>query len=297
MTHVAEEIASQPACWRRAIDVAAAGAPVLPRHGERLAVVGCGTSHYMTQVYAAYREAAGFGETDAFPASEFSSRRYDRVLALSRSGTTTEVVELLSRLRGTVPTVVITAEADAPVAEAADETVVLDFANERAVVHTRFATTALAVLRAHLGHDIERLIEQGERAVAEDLPAGVLDRTQFTFLGRGATVGVAYESALKLREAARAWAEAYPAMEYRHGPMSITDERSVVWAFGEPPAGLADEVRAIGGRWVNHRRDPLADLILVQRLAVALAQRAGLDPDRPRNLARSVILAGRAAGG
>lgn len=297
MTHVTDEIASQPECWRRAIDAAAAGAPVLPRHGERLAVVGCGTSHYMTQVYAAYREAAGFGETDAFPASEFSSRRYDRVLALSRSGTTTEVVELLSKLGGTVPTVVITAEADAPVAEVADEDLVLDFANERAVVHTRFATTALAVLRAHLGHDIEQVIEQGEQAVAEDLPAGVLDRTQYTFLGRGVTVGVAYEAALKLREAARAWSEAYPAMEYRHGPMSVTDERSVVWAFGEPPTGLADEVRGVGGQWVHHRRDSLADLIRVQRLAVALAQRAGLDPDRPRNLARSVILAGPAAGG
>jgi len=36
--------------------------------------------------------------------------------------------------------------------------------------------------------------------------------------------------------------------------------------------------------------DPLAQLVLAQRLAVAMAERRGLDPDRPRHLARSVII-------
>src|SRR3712207_7559300 len=43
-----------------------------------------------------------------------------------------------------------------------------------------------------------------------------------TFLGRGWTIGLANEAALKLRESAQAWTESYPAMEYRHGPISIT---------------------------------------------------------------------------
>ena len=40
-------------------------------------------------------------------------------------------------------------------------------------------------------------------------------------------------------------------------------------------------------------RDPMAELVLVQRLAAAVARARGLDPDRPRNLTRSVILARR----
>ena len=75
---------------------------MLPRPGERVAVVGCGTSWFMAQAYAAARETPGGGETDAFAASEMpSGRRYDRVVAISRSGTTTEVVRLLGRVRDT----------------------------------------------------------------------------------------------------------------------------------------------------------------------------------------------------
>ncbi len=64
-------------------------------------MIGCGTSWFIAQSYAAAREAAGHGETDAFAASEMpAGRRYDRVVALTRSGTTTEVLELLGQLAG-----------------------------------------------------------------------------------------------------------------------------------------------------------------------------------------------------
>jgi len=59
------EIASQPACWLRASELVAAVAAVLPAPGERVAVAGCGTSWFIAQSYAALREAAGHGETDA----------------------------------------------------------------------------------------------------------------------------------------------------------------------------------------------------------------------------------------
>src|ERR1051326_3005223 len=126
--HVEAEIASQPDTWRRAAALAvdsAAGsvAGVLPRRGGRVAVVGCGTPLYMAQSYAPLREQAGLGETDAFAASEFPfGRRYDRVVALTRSGTTTEVLELLARLRGLTPTVAVVADPDTPAPGLADET-------------------------------------------------------------------------------------------------------------------------------------------------------------------------------
>ncbi|MCW2883624.1 MAG: hypothetical protein QOE54_6714 [Streptosporangiaceae bacterium] len=290
-THVETEIADQPACWQRAADLAATPLPGLPDHGERVAVVGCGTSLFIAQAYASLRESAGLGETDAFAASEMPlGRRYDRVLALTRSGTTTEVLDLLGRLRGTVATTAITADPATPVMTAAEQLVVLDFADERSVVQTRFATTALTLLRAHLGADLTRAIADATRAVDEPLPAGVVDRTQFTFLGTGWTVGLAAEAALKMREASLSWTESYPAKEYRHGPIAITDERSAVWMFGRAPEGLAEQVAATGGLWVEQELDPVASLVVAQRLALALATARGLDPDSPRHLTRSVIL-------
>ena len=288
-----QELASQPACWRRAGHLAGTAdvAGSLPARGERVAVAGCGTSWFMAQSYAAAREEAGHGETDAFAASEMPrGRRYDRVLVLSRSGTTTEILQLLAWLRGTVPTVAITAAAGTPVAQAADEVIDLGFADEESVVQTRFATTELALLRAHLGHDPGPAADAAERVLATPLPPELLAARQFTFLGTGWTCGLANEAALKLREAAGMWTEAYPAMEYRHGPVAVTGERSVVWLLAAPPDGLGEEIAAAGGAAWFSDEHPMAELFRVQMLAVAIAHRRGLDPDRPRNLARSVIL-------
>jgi fructoselysine-6-P-deglycase FrlB-like protein len=285
------EIMSQPGCWRRAVEVAARSQELLPRDGERVAVAGCGTSWFMAQAYASLREATGRGETDAFAASEMPrGRRYDRLLAITRSGTTTEVLELLHQVRGRQPTLAVTADPASAVLDAADQAIVLDFADERSVVQTRFATTTLALLRASLGQDLEPVVAAAEQAVVDDLPAGLLERTQFTFLGSGWTVGLANEAALKLREACSAWAESYPAMEYRHGPISITDARSAVWFLTPPPASLPEEVAATQALVLTPTGDPMAELVRVQRLSVALAAAKGLDPDRPRNLSRSVIL-------
>jgi fructoselysine-6-P-deglycase FrlB-like protein len=287
------EIATQPECWRRAADLAPAERGKLPVPGERVAVIGCGTSWFMAQSFAALRERSGHGETDAFAASEFpAGRSYDRVLAITRSGTTTEVLRTCERLSGRVPVTAVTADPATPVMGAADHVVVLDFADERSVVQTRFATTVLALLRTHLGEDLSAAVADAEEAVSAELPAGLTDAEQFTFLGTGWTYGLAQEAALKMREAAGAWTEAYPAMEYRHGPISITGPGRAVWSFGQLPDGLAGDVAAVGGRLeARPDADPLADLVRAQRLAVAIAERKGYDPDRPRNLTRSVILA------
>ena len=285
------EIASQPACWRRAAELAPQVASVLPGPGERVAVVGCGTSWFIAQSFAAAREAAGQGETDAFAASEMPlTRRYDRVVVLSRSGTTTEILRLLAELAGTVPTVLITADPATPAASAAGAVIGLDFADEQSVVQTRFATTELALLLAHLGEDIGPMAAAADRVLAAELPAKLLDAAQFTFLGTGWTYGLASEAALKLREAAGFWTEAYPAMEYRHGPIAVTGPGSVVWLLSPAPEGLADEIAATGGRAWQSQEPPLAELVRVHRVAAALARARGLDPDRPRNLTRSVIL-------
>lgn len=285
MTYLAEEIDSQPALWRRAAELAQ---PIVP-DGARVAVLGCGTSWFIAQSYAALRE--GRGETDAFTPTEAPLERgYDAIVAISRSGTTTEVVDALARVDPSTPVIAIVGDVQTPLALRATHVVDLGFADERSVVQTRFATSALALLRASLGEDLSVAISQAEAAVGWEPPEALLTAEQLTFLGTGWSLGLAHEAALKLREASQSWTESYSAMEYRHGPISIAAEGRVTWMLGAPPTGLAEDIAATGALLVADGLDPLADLVRVHRLALARALHRGLDPDRPRNLTRSVIL-------
>ncbi len=299
MSHLTDEITSQPGCWSKAIEMADSAGSALPSPGERVAAVGCGSSLNVARCYAALREAAGQGETDAFPASEVpATRRYDRLVFISRTGTTTEVLDALRHAPRDTPTTAVTADPDAPLVREVRHLVLLDFADERSVVSSRFITSSIVLLRAHLtaragagpGADVRALPEAAAREVARPLPPELAGHTEFTFLGRGWVAAVADEAALKLREASRTWAESYPAMEYRHGPISVSDENTVVWALGAVPADLLADARRTGATVITSDANPLAGLIGAQRLAAVLAERKGIDPDQPRALSRSVII-------
>ena len=287
--HVLAEIASQPDCWARALRSADEAARVLPGRGERVAVIGCGTSWHIATAVARAREAAGHGETDAFPASELPLRDYDAVLAVTRSGTTTEVLDALRAVPGPTRKIAITGDASTPVADVADELLVLDYADERSVVQTRFATTVLTVARTHIGHDLGPVVEQARVLAAADLDEALINRPHYVFLGRGWAVGVAREAGLKVQEAGAAWSEAHPALEYLHGPLAAAGETTVVWLFGVNDSILLGEIERTGATIVTASQDPQAELVTVQRIAIATAQARGLDPDRPRYLARSVV--------
>jgi len=70
-------------------------------------------------------------------------------------------------------------------------------------------------------------------------------------------------------------------MEYRHGPISIGDDRSLVWMLGQAPDGLHDEVAATGATWVGSTLDPVAELIRAQRVARRDRARSGPGPRQP----------------
>jgi fructoselysine-6-P-deglycase FrlB-like protein len=292
VSDIAEEIASQPSVWHRASDMASGAGSALPQPGEVVLAVGCGTSWFVAQSYAALREDAGAGRTDAATATELPPERdYDRSVVISRSGTTTEVIDALGSLRDRdVPTTAVTAVLGSPIAQQARRSLVLDFADERSVVQTRFATGALALLRAHLGEDLDRAISDAGKALADPLPAEPTGFDHFVFLGHRWTIGLAHEAALKLREAAQARSESYPAMEYRHGPIAVAGPTSLVWILGTPDPTVAGDVEATGATVIRASLDPMAELLRIQRMAVALAEARGLDPDHPRHLTRSVVL-------
>ena len=288
--HIDQEIVTQPENWLHAAELAPKFADALPAPGERVAVVGCGTSWFMSMAFAHLREELGLGEADAYTASEMNyTRRYDRVIALTRTGTTTETIDVLRRLKGSVPTSVITSEADSPATEAADHAIVLDFCGEQSVVSTRFATSSLALLRAHLGQNLEPVARQASAmlVVPVDEYASV---EQIAFVGTGWAIAMAHEAALKTRETAQFWAETHPAMDYRHGPLSIAQSGRLTWCFGEPPKDLQRDVEATGAQFETRDVDPMAHLVLAHRVAAQIAKNRGLNPDQPRHLSRSVVL-------
>jgi len=294
MSEIEREIASQPDCWRRAEKLAADSVLVLPHAGERVVALGCGTSWFVAQAYAARRAelALANGVTDAFTPTELPPARwFDRSVVISRSGTTTEAIDVVKRFQvEAIKTSVVTAVADSPLAVEAGHLVVLDFADEKSIVQTRFATSALALLRANLGEDLEPAIADAERALEMPLPHDPTGFDHFVFLGHGWSVGLAHEAALKLREACQAHTESYPAMEYRHGPISVAGPSTLVWILGTPDPKITDDISATGATIRVGELDPMAELVCIHRTAVALAEARGLDPDRPRHLTRSVVL-------
>lgn len=291
MLKIEREIESQPRIWRQAAGVAANLLDGIPEPGQRLAIIGCGTSYYIAQAMASLREGAGQGESDAFTASEAPLRRpYDVVLAVSRSGTTTEVLTALDRVPAGIRTVAISATPNSPIPTAASRAVVLEFADEESVVQTRFATAALAFWRAVLEEAIEPLAAAAEEVLGTAVRDDLESFDHFVFLGSGWGVGMASEAALKLREAAGAWTEAYPAMEYRHGPVSATTSHTLVWGVGPVDGGVLADAAQAGAEVIESRRDPMVELVAIQRAAVALAKTRGRDPDEPRHLSRSVVL-------
>jgi len=293
--HMDEELSSQPQVWAQA-QAQSREEGLLPAKGQKIAVIGCGTSWFMAQSYATAREAAGHGVTDAFAASEAflnsnsPERGYDAVVAITRSGTTTEVLEVLAQLKGKVRTIALIGDINSPIVDLADVVIGLPYADEQSVVQTRFATTALVYLLTSLGESFDVAIEQAKDAVSTPVSQELLDAEQFTFLGRGWTVGLAHEAGLKMREAVQGWTESYPAMEYRHGPISIAAPNRVTWLFGEEPEGLSADVAKTGALYITSGLHPLADLARVHRVTLERARVRGLNPDLPRNLTRSVIL-------
>jgi fructoselysine-6-P-deglycase FrlB-like protein len=300
MNVTSREIASQPALWRRAItspELVEAATDQLAAPGERVLAIGCGTSWFVAQCYAALRERAGLGETDALCASEYTgNRRYDRLVIFSRSGTTTELLDALAVAPAGTHRVTVTAVPGTPVPEASDQFLDLAFADEESVVQTRFPTVTLTLARQAVGEPVADLPAAAQSALDADLPADPADIDHVVFLGSGWTLGLAHEAALKLRESAQAWSESYPVLDFRHGPMAVAGPGSLVWVFGELPAGMADTVAATGARLHHDQLDPLAGLVLAQRFAMAMAAHRGLDPAHPRLLTRSVVLPRNVAG-
>jgi fructoselysine-6-P-deglycase FrlB-like protein len=81
-------------------------------------------------------------------------------------------------------------------------------------------------------------------------------------------------------------------MEYRHGPISAINERSLVWILDDQEPSIDEQIRATGARLIRGEGDPLAELVRIHRFAEGLVELKGINPDQPPHISRSVVLAG-----
>jgi glucosamine--fructose-6-phosphate aminotransferase (isomerizing) len=254
--HSYREITSQPESLTAAGQVFAehmARLDALWRDGtyDELIVTGCGSTHYLSLTVAALFQRMTGITARAYPASlialmpEHVLRPKARplLLAISRSGSTTETVAAARQFRrqtqGAV--VAITCDSASPLAREADAAFNVDAAQEISVAQTRSFSSMLLVAQAVcaqlaglptadtlalLPASVRALLEQNE-ALARQLGE---DRRieRFFFLGSGALYGVASEAMLKMKEMSLSYSEAYHTLEFRHGPMSMVHDRSLV---------------------------------------------------------------------
>jgi len=344
---VRHEIASQPevwaATWRRLQDSRDTLSKLLfSECWDAVYFAGCGSTHYLSLAAANLHQQLTGQRTRGVPSSEvalFPAGAYPDVMgqrillvAISRSGETTETLRAVARHHERqMPVLAITCHGDSPLARQSEAVFAAEEAREESVPQTRSFTSmylAAQFVAGLTGDDqvflaaLEQLAARGrdvlECSAGPAARAGDLDWERVIFLGSGAYYGLACEAMLKLKEMALGWSEAYHFLEFRHGPISLVDDRTLVvgllsdTAAGAERAVLGD-VRALGGQTLvvgEHLSAaepasfaiPLDSglpelargalyLLPLQLLAYSRARARGLDPDRPRHLQRAVVMA------
>ena len=245
-------------------------------------------------------------------------------LAVSQSGRSDDLVEAaaMARNAGAVTAAIVNAE-DSPLAAACEFVLPIAAGPELSVAATKTFVATLAALLRLIGiwNDDERLSGAIGRlpdrlALAAELDwatalGPLADAESLIAIGRGPTLAIARESALKLKEIANRHAEAFSGAEFLHGPVALVEPRYPILMFmpGDAAAeGLWRLAADLGGKGAalfiagpeRHKLtgpallpalapdDPETDAVcLIQSfyaMMVRLAERLGIDPDRPRHL-------------
>lgn len=329
--HTAAELHSAPGVVAALLDRLDAEADVLAGSvSGGVLFVGCGSSHLIGGIAAALlrrragvaAEAVVASEAAYDPAAARGSVRRT-VVAVSRSGRTSETLAAVAATRraGPVHVIALVCDGDSPLATAADTVVAMPEAAEKAIAQTRSTAAALAfaVLLAEraAGRDgrpgLRRAAAQlarcrdGLSAWAQALAVSV-GEGRLVLLGSAERWWLAREAVLKVTEMARVAAVAERVLEVPHGPIEgiRPDDTVVVLPAPEGKLGrieegvvrrlrsLVDRVVVVGEDTFTAGTDSgeplLAQLHGVHLLALALATARGIDADRPVRLTPHVSL-------
>jgi len=327
-----QEIRGQPEVWERVLGETTSAAQAFRSLWEaaspgQVILTGCGSSYNLSLAAAPILQRELRVPCRALPSSEllcapeeaFLGGRPPLLVAVSRSGETTETVWAARRLRDRgAATVAVTCAKSGPLLQASQLALVLPV-EERSIVMTASFTSlllALVCLAADLAGDslqaaeLRRIpgIAAGEMARLADHARGCDPAARFfVYLGSGPMFGMACEGALKMTEMALIPGCAYHTLEYLHGPKAAASPDSVIVGVLSPRgrvyerevlrqvAGLGARVIALGegvdgvtAVSLPVSLDSIAAMLLdgiwLQWLALHVARARGLDPDAPRFL-------------
>jgi len=334
-----QEIMTQPEAWAQAVEAIHARANAIKaiwddRNFSRVIFTGCGSTYYLSLAAATlFQTLTGIlcqavpgGELWLNPGAAYQPGETALLVAISRSGTTTETVKAVQRFQSTASgsTIVISNDGDSELALLGDITIAIPNGQEKSVAQTRsfasmyVAAVAFAALFARdegLLVQMNGLPDAGEkllvnardtvRAFGEDLS---LDR--FYFLGSGLRYGLACEANLKMKEMTLTHSEPFHFMEFRHGPMSmVTDSTAVIGMLSDANRSseqqVLKEMGALGGKILSIGSSG-ADIVFgaqlpeavrnvlylppLQLMAFYRAIAKGLNPDQPTNLTAVIKL-------
>lgn len=277
-THTIAEILSEPQTWRKCLaELDASGqlrqlSTALGRDVEWI-FVGCGSSFYLALAAATSWSILTGGAARAVPASEIllfpaSLPEAGQYVLISRSGHTSEVVQVATQLQGRtkLPVLAITCGSETPLEKLAAYTIVLRPADEKSTVMTRSFTSMLLSLQALAA---ERARNREFAAALRSLPAeaeSILQPAQqtirslvnsrsfadYVFLGQGPFFAIAQESMLKVKEMSCSYAQCFHTLEFRHGPKAIVSSETLLTFFlsesgYEAEAAVLHEMKELGG--------------------------------------------------
>lgn len=330
--HTYKEIKSQTQAWAQALEVVSAS--LLPKAGDYGQVIftGCGSTYYLSLSAAAmYQELSGCSAR-AIPGGELLlnsqtvlTDQKTLLVAISRSGTTTETVKAVEKFkkenRGDV---LVVSNYNEVLSKLANVSLVIEKGQEESVAQTRsfasmyVAVTALCVRMA--GRDdllaaMANLPKVGDRLMEkyETYAKGLgenLEFDRFYFLGSGIRYGLSCEVNLKMKEMTLTHSEPFHFLEFRHGPMSMVNEHALVIGMLSDgnrvhEAKVLSEMKLLGGA-VSSLGESDADVVfesgipesvrnvlylpVLQLMSFYRSLKKGMNPDRPNNLTAVVKL-------
>lgn len=290
--------------------------PAVP--GKTVVITGCGTSFYLAQTIAVAFNQNG-RQAIAVPGAEWAVRPGDYladrsdvcVIGISRSGTTTETVQAVeASARAGMKTIAISCEPGTTILEVADIGVYLETHKDEGIVMTASASLMLLAGLRMAGVKLGSVGEaRAVLAAAEAAVPLIKDRSHFVYLGAGVLYGMATEGCLKLQEMSISFSQAFHPLEYRHGPISLIDDKSVVVILYSPEtlegeSKVALDVRAKGAHVIGlggpgDLSIPLSQsgaaralevLPALQILGERVANQKNMDTAQPRHLSKVVVL-------
>jgi glucosamine--fructose-6-phosphate aminotransferase (isomerizing) len=246
--------------------------------GARLLFTGCGTSFHAAQT--------GGDAVQAHDLVLRPERDADLLVLVSHEGETPQTLEAARAWAG--PKWLVTGKPDGPIAELCDEVVVATPEIEESWCHTASYTCAVATIAALNGEDVSWLPDAVEVALMEDLPE-VGEQERFIVAGAGRDWPTAQEAVLKLREGAWVAAEAHHTEQLLHGHLAAVDESVRAFVLEGDARGVGRSLAAVAALRalgcdadLVPTRHPVVDVVMFQRLTVAVAEARGREPDRIR---------------